>query len=190
MNIDMTGLEKIREETCKSEVLKQQEEELYNNTIAEYKKYQKNAYESIKTYFDTLKTILDNSGLEYLSCDINVKDIHMKYIYNKNSVESQKLSYCNQSYELAFKDSYETEVLYCPEKFEDLGIFSQVAGNWNDIQTSLEQTISSRVSHQNRLRQDKINRYKKDIENYKKLSNEGNTKVKDNKQKNLYEVDK
>ena len=190
MKIDMTGLEKIREETCKAELLKQQEEEMYNNTIAEYKKYQKSAYESIKTYFDTLKTILDNSGLDYLSCDIDVKDIHMKYIYDKNSVESQKLSYYNQSDELVFKDSYESQVLYYPKKFEDLGIFSQVAGNWNDIQTSLEQTISSRVSHQNRLRQDKINRYKKDIENYKKLSNEGNTKVKDNKQKNLYEVDR
>ena len=61
MNINMTGLEQIREETCKSELLKQQEEEMYNNTKAEYRKYQKSAYDSIKAYFDTLKTILDLS---------------------------------------------------------------------------------------------------------------------------------
>lgn len=186
MNINMTGLEQIREETCKSELLKQQEEELYNNTKAEYKKYQKSAYESIKTYFDTLKTILDNSGLDYLSCDIDVKNIHMKYMYDKNSVEPQKLACYNQS--ITFEKSYETEELYYPKKFEDLGIFSQVAADWNDIQASLEQTIITRISLQNDLKQDEINRYKENIENYKKLSNE--EKVKDNKQKNLYEVDR
>lgn len=188
MIIDMTGLERIREETCKSELLKQQEEELYNNTKAEYRKYQKSAYDSIKAYFDTLKTILDNSGLDYLSCDIDVKNIHMKYMYDKNSVEPQKLACYNQS--ITFKESYETEELYYPKKFEDLGIFSQVAADWNDIQASLEQTIIARISHQNDLKQDKINRYKENIENYKKLSNEENTKAKDNKQKNLYEVDR
>ena len=43
MEINMTGLEQIREETCKAELIKQQEEELYSNTMAEYKKYQKSA---------------------------------------------------------------------------------------------------------------------------------------------------
>lgn len=186
MIINMTGLERIREETCKNELLKQQEEELYNNTKAEYRKYQKSAYDSIKAYFDTLKTILDNSGLDYLSCDIDVKNIHMKYMYDKNSVEPQKLACYNQS--ITFKESYETEELYYPKKFEDLGIFSQVAADWNDIQASLEQTIITRISLQNDLKQDEINRYKENIENYKKLSNE--EKVKDNKQKNLYEVDR
>lgn len=188
MEINMTGLERIREESKKNEILKHQEEELYNNTKAEYKKYQKSAYESIKTYFDTLKTILDNSGLNYLSCDIDVKNIHMKYMYDKNSVEPQKLACYNQS--ITFKESYETEELYYPKKFEDLGIFSQVAVDWNDIQASLEQTIIARISHQNDLKQDEINRYKENIENYKKLSNKENTKAKDNKQKNLYEVDR
>lgn len=111
MIIDMTGLERIREETCKSDLLQQQEEELYNNTKAEYKKYQKSAYDSIKAYFDTLKTILDNSDSDYLkynkiTFDIKIKEFHMIYSYSKNSM--QDLSYYNGNCGLTFRDSYET----------------------------------------------------------------------------------
>lgn len=193
MKIDMTGLEQIKEETCKAELLKQQEEELYNNTITEYKKYQKSAYESIKAYFDTLKKILDNSDSDYLkdnkiNFDIKVEELHMIYSYSKNSV--QDLSYYNGNCGLTFRDSYETVERRHPEYFEDLGFFTQIAEKWDFIQATLEQQIITYIDHQNRLKQDEINRYRKNIENYKKLSNEGNTKVKDNKQKNLYEVDR
>lgn len=193
MIIDMTGLERIREETCKSDLLQQQKEEMYNNTKAEYRKYQKSAYDSIKAYFDTLKTILDNSDSDYLkynkiTFDIKIKELHMIYSYSKNSM--QNLSYYNDNCGLTFRDSYETVEKNHPEYFEDLGFFTRIAGKWNYIQASLEQEIITRISHQNDLKQDEINRYKENIENYKKLPNEENTKAKDNKQKNLYEVDR
>lgn len=181
MNINMTGLEQIREETCKSELLKQQEEELYNNTKAEYRKYQKSAYENIKAYFDTLKNILDNSDSDYLkdnkiNFDIKIEELHMIYSYSKNSM--QDLSYYNGNCGLTFRDSYETVERKHPEYFEDLGFFTRIAEKWEMIQASLEQGIITRISHQNDLKKDEINRYKRNIENYKKLSNEGNTKVK------------
>lgn len=179
MEINMTGLERIREETRKSEILQQQEEEIYNNTKAEYRKYQKSAYESIKAYFDTLKTILDNSDSDYLkynkiTFNIKIKELHMIYSYSKNSM--QDLSYYNGNCGLTFRDSYETVERNHPEYFEDLGFFTRIAEKWNYIQASLEQEIITRISHQNDLKQDEINRYKKNIENYKKLSNEGNTR--------------
>lgn len=54
--INMTGLERIREESKKNENLKQQEEELRNNN--EGYGYKRTAFENIKKYFDTLNEIL------------------------------------------------------------------------------------------------------------------------------------
>jgi hypothetical protein len=177
MIIDMNGLERIREETCKSEILKQQKEEMYDNTKDEYRKYQKSAYENIKAYFDTLETILDNSDSDYnkIAFDIKIKELHLTYSYSKNSM--QDLSYYNGNCGLTFRDSYETVERNHPEYFEDSGFFTRIAENWNHIQASLEQEIIIHISCQNDLMQNEINRYKENIENYKKLSNEGNTKV-------------
>ena len=142
---------------------------------------------------DTLKNILDNSDMDYLkynkiNFDIETENVHMRYSYSKNNM--QDLSYYNGNDGLTFQDSYETAEKNNPEYFEDLGFFTRIAENWGKIQTSLEHNIITRINHQNNLEQDKINRYNKDIENYKKLSNEENEKVKNNKQKNLYEVDR
>ena len=72
------------------------------------------------------------------------------------------------------------------KKFEDLGIFSQVAADWNDIQASLEQEIITRISLQNDLKQDEINRYKENIENYKSfLMKEIQERQQNMKDKNL-----
>lgn len=164
----------------------------FNNK--EIKTYYENDYDDAEIdYFDALKDILDNSDSDYLkdnkiNFDIKVEELHMIYSYSKNSM--QDLSYYNGNCGLTFQDSYETVERRHPEYFEDLGFFTRIAEKWEMIQASLEQGIITRISHQNDLKQDEINRYKRNIENYKKLSNEGNTKVKDNKQKNLYEVDR
>lgn len=80
MNIDTKGLDKIKEELIKRADLIKQEEELKGNTKAEYKMYQKSAYESIGNYFNKLKSILDKQDIKEIMIETG---LNIKYCYDK-----------------------------------------------------------------------------------------------------------
>lgn len=109
MNIDTKGLDKIKEELIKRADLIKQEEELKGNTKAEYKMYQKSAYESIGNYFNKLKSILDKQDIKEIMIETG---LNIKYCYDKvhkfNGITDGYTSInFNKNYKY-IEDSYDT----------------------------------------------------------------------------------
>lgn len=167
--INMTGLERIREESKKNENLKQQEEELRNNN--EGYGYKRTAFENIKKYFDTLNEILKDTDIG----DFNIPlEDEIKYKHYKRNVRTlsgtgYKSEYQNEfGYQraiISFNKTYGKNDENNPNLFANNGLFSKIALNWNEIQKTIEEDITERLQNRN-----------EELEAYKKLSNEGNTR--------------
>lgn len=174
MEINMTGLERIREESKKNENLKQQEEELRNNN-GEYG-YKRTAFENIKKYFDTLNEVLKDTDID----DFNIPlEDEIKYKHYKRNVRTlggneYKAEYQNEfSYKdefgcqraiISFNKTYEKNDENNPKLFANNGLFSKIALNWNEIQKTIEEDIIERLQNRN-----------EELEAYKKLSSKGNS---------------
>lgn len=167
--INMTGLERIREESKKNENLKQQEEELRNNN--EGYRYKRTAFENIKKYFDTLNEILKDTDIG----DFNIPlEDEIKYKHYKRNVRTlsgtgYKSEYQNEfGYQraiISFNKTYGKNDENNPNLFANNGLFSKIALNWDEIQKTIEEDITERLQNRN-----------EELEAYKKLSNEGNTR--------------
>lgn len=167
--INMTGLERIREENKKNENLKQQEEELRNNN--EGYGYKRTAFENIKKYFDTLNEILKDTDIG----DFNIPlEDEIKYKHYKRNVRTlgetgYKSEYQNEfGYQraiISFNKTYGKNDENNPNLFANNGLFSKIALNWDEIQKTIEEDITERLQNRN-----------EELEAYKKLSNEGNTR--------------
>lgn len=167
--INMTGLERIREESKKNENLKQQEEELRNNN--EGYGYKRIAFENIKKYFDTLNEILKDTDIG----DFNIPlEDEIKYKHYKRNVRTlsgtgYKSEYQNEfGYQraiISFNKTYGKNDENNPNLFANNGLFSKIALNWDEIQKTIEEDITERLQNRN-----------EELEAYKKLSNEGNTR--------------
>ena len=167
--INMTGLERIREESKKNENLKQQEEELRNNN--EGYGYKRTAFENIKKYFDTLNEILKDTDIG----DFNIPlEDEIKYKHYKRNVRTlsgtgYKSEYQNEfGYQraiISFNKTYGKNDENNPNLFANNGLFSKIALNWDEIQKTIEEDITERIQNRN-----------EELEAYKKLSNEGNTR--------------
>ena len=167
--INMTGLERIREESKKNENLKQQEEELRNNN--EGYGYKRTAFENIKKYFDTLNVILKDTDIG----DFNIPlEDEIKYKHYKRNVRTlsgtgYKSEYQNEfGYQraiISFNKTYGKNDENNPNLFANNGLFSKIALNWDEIQKTIEEDITERLQNRN-----------EELEAYKKLSNEGNTR--------------
>lgn len=167
--INMTGLERIRKESKKNENLKQQEEELRNNN--EGYGYKRTAFENIKKYFDTLNEILKDTDIG----DFNIPlEDEIKYKHYKRNVRTlsgtgYKSEYQNEfGYQraiISFNKTYGKNDENNPNLFANNGLFSKIALNWDEIQKTIEEDITERLQNRN-----------EELEAYKKLSNEGNTR--------------
>lgn len=167
--INMTGLERIREESKKNENLKQQEEELRNNN--EGYGYKRTAFENIKKYFDTLNEILKDTDIG----DFNIPlEDEIKYKHYKRNVRTlsgtgYKSEYQNEfGYQraiISFNKTYGKNDENNQNLFANNGLFSKIALNWDEIQKTIEEDITERLQNRN-----------EELEAYKKLSNEGNTR--------------
>lgn len=167
--INMTGLERIREESKKNENLKQQEEELRNNN--EGYGYKRTAFENIKKYFDTLNEVLKDTDIG----DFNIPlEDEIKYKHYKRNVRTlggtgYKSEYQNEfGYQraiISFNKTYGKNDENNPNLFANNGLFSKIALNWDEIQKTIEEDITERLQNRN-----------EELEAYKKLSNEGNTR--------------
>lgn len=167
--INMTGLERIREESKKNENLKQQEEELRNNN--EGYGYKRTAFENIKKYFDTLNEVLKDTDIG----DFNIPlEDEIKYKHYKRNVRTlggtgYKSEYQNEfGYQraiISFNKTYGKNDENNPNLFANNGLFSKIALNWDEIQKTIEEDITERLQNRN-----------EELEVYKKLSNEGNTR--------------
>ena len=159
MNIDTKGLDRIEEEFIKKADLTRQEEELKSNTEAEYKMYQKSAYESICGYFNKLKSILDNQDIkEELMIETG---LNIKYYYDKvhkfNGITDGYTS-INFNKNKHIEDSYDDE------------LFRQTAINWDAIQAKIEQTIINQITNDNYKKSASIDNYNYELKTYKRLS--------------------
>ena len=167
--INMTGLERIREESKKNENLKKQEEEMRNNN--EGYGYKRTAFENIKKYFDTLNEILKDTDIG----DFNIPlEDEIKYKHYKRNVRTlsgtgYKSEYQNEfGYQraiISFNKTYGKNDENNPNLFANNGLFSKIALNWDEIQKTIEEDITERLQNRN-----------EELEAYKKLSNEGNTR--------------
>lgn len=167
--INMTGLERIREESKKNENLKQQEEELRNNN--EGYGYKRTAFENIKKYFDTLNEVLKDTDIG----DFNIPlEDEIKYKHYKRNVRTlggtgYKSEYQNEfGYQraiISFNKTYGKNDENNPNLFANNVLFSKIALNWDEIQKTIEEDITERLQNRN-----------EELEAYKKLSNEGNTR--------------
>lgn len=167
--INMTGLERIREESKKNENLKQQEEELRNNN--EGYGYKRTAFENIKKYFDTLNEVLKDTDIG----DFNIPlEDEIKYKHYKRNVRTlggtgYKSEYQNEfGYQraiISFNKTYGKNDENNPNLFANNGLFSKIELNWDEIQKTIEEDITERLQNRN-----------EELEAYKKLSNEGNTR--------------
>lgn len=174
MEINMTGLERIKEESKKNENLKQQEEELRNSN--EGYGYKRTAFENIKKYFDTLNEVLKDTDID----DFNIPlEDEIKYKHYKRNVRTlggneYKAEYQNEfSYKdefgcqraiISFNKTYEKNDENNPKLFANNGLFSKIALNWNEIQKTIEEDIIERLQNRN-----------EELEAYKKLSSKGNS---------------
>lgn len=159
MNIDTKGLDRIEEELIKRADLIKQEEELKSNTEAEYKMYQKSAYESIEGYFNKLKFILDKQDIkEELMIETG---LNIKYCYDK----VHKFN--------GITDGY-TSINFNKNKYiedsRDNELFRQIAINWDTIQAKIEQTIINQVTNDNYKKTTSIDNYNYELKAYKQLS--------------------
>lgn len=180
MEINMTGLERIKEESKKNENLKQQEEELRNNN--EGYGYKRTAFENIKKYFDTLNEVLKDTDIG----DFNIPlEDEIKYKHYKKNVRTlggtgYKAEYQNEfGYQraiISFNKTYGKNDEGNPNLFINNGLFSKIALNWEKIQKTIEEDITERLQNRN-----------EELEAYKKLSNTSNTNKK-NKAKDNYEI--
>lgn len=180
MEINMTGLERIKEESKKNENLKQQEEELRNNN--EGYGYKRTAFENIKKYFDTLNEVLKDTDIG----DFNIPlEDEIKYKHYKKNVRTlggtgYKAEYQNEfGYQraiISFNKTYGKNDEGNPNLFINNGLFSKIALNWDKIQKTIEEDITERLQNRN-----------EELEAYKKLSNTSNTNKK-NKAKGNYEI--
>lgn len=181
MEINMTGLERIKEESKKNEILKQQEEELRNNN--EGYGYKRTAFENIKKYFDTLNEVLKDTDIG----DFNIPLEHglITYKHYKRNVRTlggtgYKAEYQNEfGYQraiISFNKTYGKNDEGNPNLFINNGLFSKIALNWDKIQKTIEEDITERLQNRN-----------EELEAYKKLSNTSNTNKK-NKAKGNYEI--
>lgn len=181
MEINMTGLERIKEESKKNENLKQQEEELRNNN--EGYGYKRTAFENIKKYFDTLNEVLKDTDIG----DFNIPLEHglITYKHYKRNVctlggTGYKAEYQNEfGYQraiISFNKTYGKNDEGNPNLFANNGLFSKIALNWDKIQKTIEEDITERLQNRN-----------EELEAYKKLSNTSNTNKK-NKAKDNYEI--
>ena len=180
MEINMTGLERIREESKKNENLKQQEEELRNNN--EGYGYKRTAFENIKKYFDTLNEVLKDTDIG--DFNISLED-EIKYKHYKRNVRTlggtgYKTEYQNEfGYQraiISFNKTYGKNDENNPNLFANNGLFSKIALNWDAIQKTIEEDITEQLKNRN-----------EELEAYKKLSN-ANKKTK-NKNKDNYEME-
>lgn len=161
--INMTGLERIREESKKNENLKQQEEELRNNN--EGYGYKRTAFENIKKYFDTLNEVLKDTDIG----DFNIPlEDEIKYKHYKRNVRTlgetgYKSEYQNEfGYQraiISFNKTYGKNDENNPNLFANNGLFSKIALNWDEIQKTIEEDITERLKNRN-----------EELEAYKKLS--------------------
>ena len=180
MEINMTGLERIKEESKKNENLKQQEEELRNNN--EGYGYKRTAFENIKKYFDTLNEVLKDTDIG----DFNIPlEDEIKYKHYKKNVRTlggtgYKAEYQNEfGYQraiISFNKTYGKNDEGNPNLFINNRLFSKIALNWDKIQKTIEEDITERLQNRN-----------EELEAYKKLSNTSNTNKK-NKAKDNYEI--
>lgn len=158
MNIDTKGLDRIEEEFIKKADLIRQEEELKSNTEAEYKMYQKSAYESICGYFNKLKSILDNQDIKEIIIETG---LNIKYCYDK----VHKFN--------GITDGY-TSINFNKNKYiedsRDNELFRQIAINWDTIQAKIEQTIINQVTNDNYKKTTSIDNYNYELKAYKQLS--------------------
>ena len=170
MEINMTGLERIKEESKKNENLKQQEEELRNNN--EGYGYKRTAFENIKKYFDTLNEVLKDTDIG--DFNIPLEDGLITYKHYKRNVRTlggtgYKTEYQNEfGYQraiISFNKTYGKNDENNPNLFANNGLFSKIALNWDEIQKTIEEDITERLQNRN-----------EELEAYKKLSNEGNTR--------------
>ena len=153
MNIDTKGLDKIKEELIKRADLIKQEEELKGNTKAEYKMYQKSAYESIGNYFNKLKSILDKQDIKEIMIETG---LNIKYCYDKvHKFNGITDGYTSINFN---KDSYDNE------------LFRQTAINWDTIQAKIEQTIINQIANDNYKKTTNIDNYNYELKVYKQLS--------------------
>ena len=147
--INMTGLERIREESKKNENLKQQEEELRNNN--EGYGYKRTAFENIKKYFDTLNEILKDTDIG----DFNIPlEDEIKYKHYKRNVRTlsgtgYKSEYQNEfGYQraiISFNKTYGKNDENNPNLFANNGLFSKIALNWDEIQKTIEEDSTERL---------------------------------------------
>ena len=176
MEINMAGLEQIREESKKNENLKQQEEELRNNN--ERYGYKRTAFENIKKYFNTLNEVLKNTDIG----DFNIPlEDEIKYKHYKRNVRilggnGYKAEYQNEfEYEypnefgyqraiINFNKTYEKNDENNPNLFANNGLFSKIALNWDEIQKTIEENITEQLKNRN-----------EELEAYKKISSKGNS---------------
>lgn len=158
MNIDTKGLDRIEEELIKRADLIKQEEELKSNTEAEYKMYQKSAYESICGYFNKLKSILDKQDIKEIIIET---ESNIRYCYDKvhkfNGITDGYTS-INFNKNKHIEDSYN----YC--------LFRQTAINWDTIQAKIEQTIINQITNDNYKKTASIDNYNYELKTYKQLS--------------------
>lgn len=181
MEINMTGLERIKEESKKNENLKQQEEELRNNN--EGYGYKRTAFENIKKYFDTLNEVLKDTDIGDFSIPLEDKITYKHYKRNVRyfyQIEYQnEFSYQRDTYLkdiLSFNKTYGKNDENNSNLFANNGLFSKIALNWDKIQKTIEEDITERLQNRN-----------EELEAYKKLSNTSNTNKK-NKAKDNYEI--
>ena len=167
--INMTGLERIREESKKNENLKQQEEELRNNN--EGYGYKRTAFENIKKYFDTLNEILKDTDIGDFNIPLEDEITYKHYKRNVRTLggTGYKSEYQNEfGYQraiISFNKTYGKNDENNPNLFANNGLFSKIALNWDEIQKTIEEDITERLQNRN-----------EELEAYKKLSNEGNTR--------------
>lgn len=158
MNIDTKGLDRIEEEFIKKADLIRQEEELKSNTEAEYKMYQKSAYESICGYFNKLKSILDNQDIKEIIIET---ESNIRYCYDKvhkfNGITDGYTS-INFNKNKHIEDSY------------NYYLFRQTAINWDTIQAKIEQTIINQITSDNYKKTASIDNYNYELKTYKQLS--------------------
>lgn len=175
MEINMTGLERIKEESKKNEILKQQEKELRNNN--ERYGYKITAFENIKKYFDTLNDILKDTDIGNFNIPLEHGLITYKhYKDNIHTLVGYKNEFSYQRTILSFNKTYGENDENNPNLFANNGLFSKIALNWDKIQKTIEEDITERLQNRN-----------EELEAYKKLSNTSNTNKK-NKAKDYYEI--
>lgn len=169
MEINMTGLEQIREESKKNKILKQQEEELRNNN--EGYGYKRTAFENIKKYFDTLNDVLKDTDIGDFSIPLEDKITYKHYKRNAryfNQIEyHNEFSYQRDTYlrdTLSFNKTYGKNDENNSNLFANNGLFSKIALNWDKIQKTIEESITERLQNRN-----------EELEAYKKISSKGNS---------------